>query len=154
MPSGDCNPECPEVTVTPAVYQGTYHDQLVAQITSGMLGSGIQAVNGPTICLTCASPCARPDIFAKDPVTGALMIIEVKTGENPSFTPGQINVYSHLDAPGSLYSASPQLSAYGIFPGQSLPSIWGVVWYQPNATTPQTIIPMYRSRVFWTHGCS
>jgi hypothetical protein len=70
------------------------------------------------------------------------MIIEVKTGENPSFTPGQLNVYSHLDAPGSLYSAGPQLSAFGIFPGQSLPTIYGVVWYQPNATTPQTIIPI------------
>jgi hypothetical protein len=138
---------CPDpcldpVTVTSAAYQGAYHDQLVAQITSGMLGAGVQVVNGPTICLTGASPCARPDIFARDPVSGGLMIIEVKTGENPSFTPGQILVYSHLDSPGSLYSASPQLSAFGISPGQSLPPIFGVVWYQPNATTPQTIIPM------------
>jgi len=140
--TSDACPDCESVTVTAAAYQGAYHDQLVAQLTSGMLGAGIQTVNGPTICLTGASPCARPDIFARDPVSGGLMIIEVKTGDNPTFTPGQINVYSHLDAPGSLYSASPQLSAFGIFPGQSLPAILGIVWYQTNANTAPVQIPM------------
>jgi hypothetical protein len=122
-------------------YQGSYHDQVVAQITNDMLAAGIQVVNSPTICLT-GGLCARPDIFAKDPKQGGLMIIEVKTGQNPTFTPGQMAVYPHLDAPGSLYSASPQLSAFGIAPGQSLPAILGLLWLQTNGSTQPQIYPL------------
>jgi hypothetical protein len=94
---------------------------------------------GPLMCLTgSAGPCAQPDIFYRA-ADGSLNVIEVKTGENPGFSAGQLTVYPHLAAGGLVESASPQLVAFGILPGEPLPAVNGWLVLVPNAAT----MPMY-----------
>ncbi|WP_367345821.1 hypothetical protein [Stenotrophomonas bentonitica] len=119
--------------VISVVYQGYYHDDLVRRLASDMASSGVNVLTEVPLCV--GASCARIDIIGRDP-TGNLSGIEVKTGANPKFTPGQLAVYPHLRGGGILTSPDRKINGLGLAVGVPLPSINGVVLYQANADSP------------------
>ncbi len=126
--------------VTVVAYNGRYHDQVVQDETDALRNAGVQVVNELPICLV-ASVCARADIFGRDPKTGKLFIVEVKTGQNPKFTPNQLAVYPHLDEGGLVNSLDPRLSQFGLTPGAPLPSISGILYYMTGPGASPVVVP-------------
>ncbi len=98
-----------------------------------------RVVNELKICL--GGMCARIDIFGRDP-TGQLFAVEVKTGNDPGFTPQQIAVYGHLSKGGALTTPDMKASQLGLTPGVPIPSARGVLLYQRDAATPPSIVPI------------
>jgi hypothetical protein len=127
----------PQIVVT--AYNGKFHDQLVNDLASGMNASGWHVMTEMPLCLE-NGVCARADIFGTNPA-GQLTVLEVKTGQNPSFTPNQLAVYPHLSAGGLVMSPSLQISQFGFVPGAPLPPIVGGLLYQANATSPPYYVP-------------
>jgi RHS repeat-associated protein len=121
--------------------QSALHDLVQAQMTAYLRSGGWKVVNGPTICLPGAQPCGQPDIFGLNPSNGMLFAIEIKTGFSPALTPGQLNIYPHLGSGGVLVSADPQLTQFGIYPGQSLPPVDLLFYYQLNNDGPGILKP-------------
>jgi RHS repeat-associated protein len=130
MPDGGCNPVCPGLTVTAVADNSQFHDLMVLKLTAAMRAEGLQVVNEPLICLPGATPCGEPDIFTRDPRTGRLTTIEVKTGFAPHYTPGQMNIYPHLQQGGVLVAGDWNLWQFGIAPGQPLPPVTLMFYYQ------------------------
>jgi len=59
---------------------------------------------------------ARIDILAFDPQTHIVYGIEVKTGDKPGFTLGQIVVYPHLMMGESVIAVDPRVVGLGLIP--------------------------------------
>jgi hypothetical protein len=120
-------------------YQGYYHDDLVRRLASDMASKGVNVLTEVPLCLGTA--CARIDIIGRDP-TGNLFGIEVKTGQNPRFTPGQLAVYPHLRSGGILVSPDRKINGLGLATGVPFPSIEGVMLYQSSANSPPFYMPI------------
>jgi RHS repeat-associated protein len=132
-------PDCESVTVTAVAYQGAFHDRVVAAVATNLAANGDMVALGPLMCFAGSTgSCAKPDVFYRA-ADGSLNVIEVKTGDNPGFTPGQLNVYPHLAAGGLVQSASPQLLSFGIPLGAPLPPVNGWIMLVPNGAS----VPMY-----------
>jgi RHS repeat-associated protein len=130
------------VVVTAIKYQGKYHDQYVKELAAYLRGNGVPVVTELKICVTGAEGnCARVDIFGRDPKMGGYFVIEVKTGESPKWTGGQLFVYPHLRIPGGTYSSDPKAGILGIVPGEPLPSIAGYLYYKLDPNSNQIVVP-------------
>jgi RHS repeat-associated protein len=109
-------------------YNGTYHDQVVQSMADRLRGAGLSVETEVPLEMADGSAGARIDIMAQS--GGHTFSIEVKTGENPDFTPGQIVVYPHLMMGGSVYSPNDRISTFGFGPGEILPPTPVFLWYQ------------------------
>jgi len=121
--------------------QSSFHDLVQAQMTAFFRRGGVKVVNDPTICLPGAVPCGQPDIFGMNPKTGMLFAIEIKTGLASEYSAGQLNTYPHYAAGGALVSADPQLTQFGIFPGQALPPVALWFYIQLDNGTQGQLVP-------------
>jgi hypothetical protein len=127
------------LTLQPAAYNGYFHDQLVASLAAGMNANGFTVVrNFTSLCFE--STCAVPDIFGVDP-GGQLFALEVKTGQNPTFTGNQLAVYPHVSQGGLVYADSAMIGNFGYPALAPLPPIGGGLLYQYGPNTPPAYVP-------------
>jgi hypothetical protein len=102
-------------------WKGEYQDKVVKAFTDYLKSEGgnaitlvpFDAINGMT---------AIADIVASLPGTTAF-VLEVKIGENASFTPAQRIVYPMLQVGGHVSSADPRLASVGLTPAVRLPPL-------------------------------
>jgi hypothetical protein len=68
--------------------------------------------------------------------------IDVKTGDDPTFTGNQMIVYPHVPI-GNLVSVfDPRIAALGLAPGAPLPAIDLFVLYASGPGAPLQVVPM------------
>jgi RHS repeat-associated protein len=139
QPQGQQSQGLPEIVVV--AYQGQFHDELVAQLAEAMRATGADVVTELPLCFE-GGGCARIDIFGRDPTGNELFALEVKTGLNPRFTPGQLAVYPHLRRGGLVVSPDPRIVRFGWPTGVPLPSINGILLYQKDERSPPVIVPI------------
>lgn len=106
--------------LTDAAYRGVYHDLVVAQIAAYMRAKGLKVITEVDLIARNGAR-ARADIIAVKTVGGRLLLIEVKTGNEPRYTPRQIDVYPMAQIGDHVFSPSHKLVALGYSPGQWLP---------------------------------
>ena len=104
----------------PVIYRGVYHDQVVQHLAEFLRNKGLKVETEVYLQMADGSGGTRIDILAKGELTFG---IEVKTGDNPSFTPGKLYVDPHLIMGGSVISSNPRVISLGLLPGKLLPPI-------------------------------
>lgn len=77
-------------------------------------------------------------------VDGAVYGIEVKTGDDPSFTTAQRIVYPHIEAGGIVVSSDPRILPLGLTPGVALDHIAIVVMKTAGPGAPVQFLPISR----------
>ncbi len=102
-----------------AAYNGHYHDFVVDWTEKNMARDGVRCIHGPRLT-TWDGTTAIPDLICLSPKDGTLAIIEVKTGENPTFTKNQLKVYAMVQFDNHVLTADNKLSAFGIPAGETL----------------------------------
>ena len=85
---------------------------------------------------------ARLDILARDPTTGIIYGVEVKTGLDPRFTPGQITVYAHAMMGDSVVATDAKVTMIGLLPGLPLLPIPIYLLWQQNAESKPRYAPL------------
>jgi len=103
-------------TIDPAAYNGRYHDEVVAEEAARLRSRGETVLTEVKLQMADGSAGARIDILAFDPQTHNVYGIEVKTGDKPGFTPGQIVVYPHLMMGEAVIATDPRVVALGLIP--------------------------------------
>jgi hypothetical protein len=84
---------------------------------------------------------AKIDILARNP-TGYVFGIEVKTGDDPTFTDAQRIVYPHVEAGDIVISNDPRLGALMFTPGVPWPHVDLFVLYASGPGAPLEVRPM------------
>ena len=113
--------------IVDAAYQGEYHDFLRDQYADILRAAGNTVVKEVPLTIAGDPPItAEIDILFRT-VDGVVYGIEVKTGNDPSFTMPQQIVYPHVEAGGIVVSLDPRITALGLTPGIQLNSIHLVV---------------------------
>lgn len=123
------------------IAQGTYHDQLVRNLAEYFRDHGctvlvevpLTGINGAT---------ARADMIMRGPGQASPDIIEVKTGADPQYTPGQRVVYPLAMVGGHGTSGDARISAVGLVPGQPFPPLPVVEIYQEKPGDPLKTGPL------------
>lgn len=82
---------------------------------------------------------AIADIVAQAP-DGTLIVIEVKTGTNPTYTYSQRIVYTTVPYGGHVYSTSPKIRSFGFKPYELLPPSGFDEFYKKDDGTPASVI--------------
>jgi hypothetical protein len=103
-------------TIDPAAYNGRYHDEVVAEEAATLRSRGEAVLTEVRLQMADGSAGARIDILAFDPQTHIVYGIEVKTGDKPGFTPGQIVVYPHLMMGEAVIATDPRVISLGLIP--------------------------------------
>lgn len=104
-----------------AVYRGYFHDAVVIGYAEYLRKAGLTVATEVPLEMADGSGAARIDIIAKG--KGFVRAVEVKTGDDPDVTPGQLLVYPHLMLGASVISESQKIAKFGFVPGQVLPPI-------------------------------
>jgi hypothetical protein len=131
--SGSRNEET--AVLTDVVYQGTYHDQVVAELADHWGSQGAKVLT--SVALTARNGAtARADLIAIDPSAGGLTLFEVKTGTDPQYTDPQRVVYPMAQIGDHVYSPDPKISQLGFAPGEWLPPMRFYTIYKQNAQSP------------------
>jgi len=134
VPSGSEHME--ENGIILAAYNGEYHDQVVRDLANHFKEKGLSVETSVPFTSIDGKTTAIADLVVKDPVTGEMHIVEVKTGENPSFTPSQQKNYVLAQIGGHIYSNSEKIRTFGLTPGAPLPPIRVDVTYYDNNGHP------------------
>jgi|GEM_PF-1858436 len=112
-----------------AAYQGHFHDAVQEQWATYLRGLGFRVTT--EAYLSVGGITARLDILYRLP-SGVLMGIEIKTGDDPTFTPEQAIVYSHaILGAGVMYSGA-RGDEIGLTSGARLPAVPILVIYAPK----------------------
>jgi hypothetical protein len=106
-----------------AAYNGFFHDEVVRDYANYLRSKGQIVETEVPLVMADGSVAARLDILAKDPLTQIVYAVEVKTGLNPGFTPGQIVVYPHLMLGESVMIPDMRAMEFGLLPNVPLPAI-------------------------------
>ena len=106
----------PTAHVEDAAYQGKFHDLIVKDEIEQYRNAGAVCVS--EIRLSLGDITARLDMCRTK--SGGLLGAEIKTGEDPDFTPQQYVVYAHSLA-GGLSSPDPKITQLGFGQNQPLP---------------------------------
>ena len=110
-------------TLEPVAYNGYYHDECVAQLAEHFRAQGAIVQQSVPITSLDGRTTAIADLIVQDPKTGDIYIVEVKTGDNPTYTPSQMRNYPLAMIGGHVYSNSYKIRAFGFAPGEKLPPI-------------------------------
>ena len=116
---GEVSPD----SLTPAAYNGFYHDWVVADEAAYLRSKGETVETEVRLAMADGSASARIDILAFDPQTKLVYGLEVKTGDRPGFTAGQIVVYPHVMMGGSVVALDGRVAVLGLMPGIPLQNI-------------------------------
>jgi len=107
----------PSSLLTDVAYQGTYHDQVVAQIVGHWRAKGDRVLTSVDLIARNGAT-ARADIIAIQALGEPPLLIEVKTGNDPQFTPGQQIVYPMAQIGDHVNSPNQKIRELGFSPGQ------------------------------------
>jgi hypothetical protein len=110
----------PSSLLTDAAYQGIYHDIVVAQIAAQWRANGAKVITEVDLVARDGAR-ARADIVAVEAVGQPLLLVEVKTGNAPRYTPRQTNVYPMAQIGDHVFSPNAKIATLGFLPGQWLP---------------------------------
>jgi hypothetical protein len=102
-------------------YRGKYHDQVVRHFADIFRANGNPVEIHVPITTLDGQHTAVADLIMQNPKTKELYLLEVKTGDDPPFTPHQRIVYPMASIGGHVYSNSPKISTFGFSPGVLLP---------------------------------
>src|SRR5215471_11721902 len=106
----------------PAAYQGYYHDQVVELLRLLTVQGGGAAITHVPLTSIINSTTAITDLIVSIPEHGTF-IIEVKTGENPTFTNPQRAIYALAPLGGQLISPKIEIGVVGLKAGEPLPPL-------------------------------
>jgi len=109
-----------------AAYPGDFHDLMLKDELDHLLNTGARCVS--EIRLEFGDVTARLDILCVS-VAGQLLGVEVKTGDNPSFTPEQAFVYSHALIGAGVTSPDSKIAGLGLSPNSPLQAFPVIVLY-------------------------
>lgn len=99
-------------------YPGDFHDQVLQDQLDWYRKTGAQCVS--EIRLQFNGVTARLDILCRA-VSGLLLGVEIKTGDDPEFTLQQQIVYPHTLTGGLISTPDPKATTLGLAPGAPLP---------------------------------
>ena len=126
-------------TLTPAAYNGVYHDVYVSEYADELRSRGEIAETSVRLRMGDGGPSAIIDILAYDPKIKYWYGVEVKTGDRPGFTPFQVLVYAHTMLGGSVQAVDMKAMGLGLIPNTTLPPIPIWLVYQRNMFTDRVI---------------
>ena len=63
-------------------------------------------------------------------------VVEVKTGNDPSFTPAQRIIYPMLQVGGHVSSSKPDIAVVGLTPGEPLPPLRVLIYWAVSPGRP------------------
>jgi len=119
-----------------------FHDVVRDYLVEGLRKAGHTVETEIGLVLPSVPPvAARIDILARDP-NGVLYGLEVKTGNDPTFTPGQRVVYPHAIGGAGVMSFDPRIRNLGFTPGRPLPAFAIRVAYSRAKGQRIDIIPL------------
>lgn len=123
-------------------YPGDFHDVVRNYFVDGLRKAGHTVETEIGLVLPTVPPvAARIDILARDP-NGVLYGLEIKTGNDPTFTPGQRVVYPHAIGGAGVTSFDPRIRSLGLTPGRPLPAFAIRVAYTRGPGERIEIIPL------------
>ena len=129
-------------SITDAAYRGTYHDFLRDEFADVLRKAGNTVLTEVPLVLPGDPPItAKVDILFRT-IDGLIYGIEVKTGDDPSFTPQQRIVYPHVEAGGIVVSPDPSLPTLGLTPGVPFDRIEIVVMKTAGPGAPIQFVPI------------
>jgi hypothetical protein len=140
----DAAPQTDGLPIEDAAYQGRYHDFLRDQFADILRAAGNSAITEVPLTMAADPPItAQIDILFRT-AAGIVYGIEVKTGDDPSFTLAQRIVYPHVDAGGIVMSSDLRITALGLTPGLALGHIAIVVMRTAGPGAPIKFLPLSR----------
>jgi hypothetical protein len=132
----------PNNLLSDVTYRGVLHDQVVQQHAAYLRALGQTVQTEVSLRMADGSIGTRIDILARDPRTGIIYGLEIKTGDNPFYTPGQFVVYPHLIMGESVVATDPKALLLGITPGEPLPPIAIFVMRQKDKDSDPVFRPV------------
>ena len=129
-----------------ADFSGGFHDAVVNAWLAYFRTKGIPAIPGMGIRVigSNSSVIGFLDIIANIPEMGGLVVIEVKTGADPPFTPSQMAYLPALQVGGHIYSTDPRLPQLGLAPGVPFPPMEVMILYAPGPGLPYKAMKLPR----------
>jgi RHS repeat-associated protein len=118
-------------------YNGYYHDALVQAMAKYMHEQGIPVESEVPLTSADGLTTAIADLIAGNaPSPSGMVVIEVKTGMDPTFTENQSTVYALAMVGYHVYTLDPRIATFGYVPGQLLPAMDVVAAYKQGPKTP------------------
>lgn len=111
----------PDELLQDVAYPGDYHDVVRDHMVEVFRAAGHTVVTEVRLTLPGTPPItARLDILTVSP-NGTLSGVEIKTGDNPTYTAEQAIVYPHAIGGAGVFSMDQKIRALGLTPGKPLP---------------------------------
>lgn len=128
--------------IEPAGYNGRYHDYVVAEVAKDLEAKGYTVITELPLTLPGNPPVtAIIDIMHRSP-TGEVRGLEIKTGEDPTFTVRQAIVYPHVIGGAGVISTDYRIGSLILTANAPLPPIpIDVGWVRGKKIYYDTIRP-------------
>lgn len=107
-------------SVYPAAYQGRFHDLVVDDFLAGLRARGSSVLKNVQV-LGVNGVIAIPDGASKPKGSTTPYFLEMKTGNEPKFTPNQKLVYNLICLGGHATSFDSRIAQLGLTPGAPFP---------------------------------
>lgn len=131
-----------DIVAENVAYPGDFHDAVRDYVVKALRAGGNKVETEVSLTLPGTPPVtARLDILARGP-KGTLYGIDVKTGEDPTFTPSQQVVYPHAIGGVGVVSLDGKIRNLGLTPGARLPAFQINVVYARSPGAPLEIKPI------------
>ncbi len=121
-------------------YNGVFHDEIRDSILDFLKSKGLVAEKEVSFLLNGTTYLSRADLVAMkagDPST--LVVIEIKTGPGSRLEESQKWVYPGLVHGGIVSGVDGKISSFGYVPGQILPPVPVMIWYEASPEAPPDI---------------
>jgi hypothetical protein len=120
---GAPHPSLTDLNFIDAAYNGGYHDQVVASMAAHFRSLGIPTETEVPLTTIDGNITAIADIMIRNPVTQEPFVLEIKTGDDPTFTISQAYIYPLAAIGWHVLSESRKILTLGFFPGKPLPPL-------------------------------
>jgi hypothetical protein len=117
----------------PVAYQGDFHDFVLQHELERYQKVAARCVS--ELRLTFAGETARLDMLCLAP-SGILIGVEIKTGDDPTFTDQQMLVYPHAIGGAGVTSPDAKIAKVGLLPDTELPAFPIVILYAEGPGLP------------------
>jgi len=122
----------------------TYHNWLRDEFAALLKKAGNTVLTEVPFILPTTTPVeARMDIIFRT-IDGKVVALEVKTGDDPTFTPNQLIVYPHLETDGVLITNDPRVLQLGLPLATPLPQIETLILRNLGPNQPINLVPLER----------
>jgi len=133
-------PNVPAATPV-ADFSGGFHDAVVDSWMAYFATIGVPAVKNPAIRLVGSEGevFGYPDIMANVTQLGGLVVIEVKTGDNPTLTPNQSLYLQLFQIGGHVYTTDERITRLAHTPNVPFPPMDVYILYAPGPNLPYAV---------------